>query len=188
MRKAVCALMLIGGMAIAVPADASIVFTFGDVSFDIGSGTASGTFTIDDDLLEVTDWSLVTSAGTYFNELGSPIPVAGNTYTTGGFGALDLPSSQVVFDAADNTRLVLQINFSDLAKPVLSSVQEYPDYHTFRTNSFYLNAPVHSSYVAPSSSVSGVPEPATWTMMLLGFALVGFGIRYRRVATSVAFA
>ena len=33
-----------------------------------------------------------------------------------------------------------------------------------------------------------VPEPATWAMMLLGFAMVGFGLRRRARTTDVAFA
>ena len=38
-------------------------------------------------------------------------------------------------------------------------------------------------------SVAGVPEPATWAMMLLGFGMVGFGLRSRsNVATRVAYA
>ena len=40
-------------------------------------------------------------------------------------------------------------------------------------------------------TVTAVPEPATWAMMLLGFGMVGFGLRSRRngkVTTKVAFA
>jgi hypothetical protein len=34
-----------------------------------------------------------------------------------------------------------------------------------------------------------VPEPATWAMMLLGFGMIGFGLRYRRTgAAKVSFA
>lgn len=38
-----------------------------------------------------------------------------------------------------------------------------------------------------SLSVAAVPEPATWAMMLVGFALVGAATRYRRRTTTVAF-
>jgi hypothetical protein len=31
----------------------------------------------------------------------------------------------------------------------------------------------------PSGSISGVPEPATWAMMLIGFGLVGLRLRHR---------
>lgn len=41
-----------------------------------------------------------------------------------------------------------------------------------------------------SLSATAVPEPATWAMMMLGFGIVGFGVRSRRagaVTTKVAF-
>lgn len=34
-------------------------------------------------------------------------------------------------------------------------------------------------------SITSVPEPATWAMMVLGFGMVGFGLRYRRTRQSV---
>lgn len=33
-----------------------------------------------------------------------------------------------------------------------------------------------------------VPEPATWALMVLGFGMVGFGLRYRRQNSTVRFA
>lgn len=36
----------------------------------------------------------------------------------------------------------------------------------------------------PAPSVGGVPEPATWAMLLAGFGLIGFAARRRRPATS----
>ncbi|RYD27419.1 MAG: PEP-CTERM sorting domain-containing protein [Lysobacteraceae bacterium] len=35
------------------------------------------------------------------------------------------------------------------------------------------------------STVAAVPEPATWAMMLIGFAFAGAGLRYRRRQTLV---
>ena len=44
-------------------------------------------------------------------------------------------------------------------------------------------------YGAGSFIVAAVPEPATWAMMLLGFGMVGFGLRSRRKVTArVAYA
>jgi len=37
-------------------------------------------------------------------------------------------------------------------------------------------------------TVTAVPEPATWAMMLVGFAMVGAATRYRRRATAMTFA
>lgn len=36
------------------------------------------------------------------------------------------------------------------------------------------------------ANVSAVPEPATWAMMLIGFGIVGAGLRSRRTETSVS--
>jgi hypothetical protein len=35
-------------------------------------------------------------------------------------------------------------------------------------------------YALTSISVTAVPEPATWAMMLVGFGMIGFGLRSRR--------
>jgi len=39
------------------------------------------------------------------------------------------------------------------------------------------------SQIVPTSVTASVPEPATWAMMLAGFAMVGFGLRSRRKQT-----
>lgn len=38
------------------------------------------------------------------------------------------------------------------------------------------------------STMAAVPEPATWAMMLIGFAFAGAGLRYRRRQTTVSLA
>ncbi|MBB4619528.1 PEPxxWA-CTERM sorting domain-containing protein [Sphingomonas abaci] len=38
------------------------------------------------------------------------------------------------------------------------------------------------------SSVAAVPEPATWAMMLVGFAMIGAAARYRRRSTTAVYA
>jgi len=37
-------------------------------------------------------------------------------------------------------------------------------------------------------TVAAIPEPATWAMMMVGFAMVGGAARYRRRATKIAYA
>jgi hypothetical protein len=44
-----------------------------------------------------------------------------------------------------------------------------------------------NSFEFDNLAVAGVPEPATWALMIGGFGLVGFGLRRRRV-TDAAFA
>jgi hypothetical protein len=39
-----------------------------------------------------------------------------------------------------------------------------------------------------ASTVAAVPEPATWAMMLVGFAMVGAAARYRRRSTTTVYA
>ncbi|WP_445192238.1 PEPxxWA-CTERM sorting domain-containing protein [Sphingomonas sp. Tas61C01] len=38
------------------------------------------------------------------------------------------------------------------------------------------------------TSVAAVPEPATWSMMLVGFGMMGAAVRYRRRSTKTAYA
>jgi hypothetical protein len=47
-----------------------------------------------------------------------------------------------------------------------------------------LQATISTDAVIPGA----VPEPATWALMVLGFGMVGFGLRYRRSPAKVSFA
>jgi hypothetical protein len=44
-----------------------------------------------------------------------------------------------------------------------------------------------ASTLTISSLTSAAPEPGTWIMMILGFGMAGFGLRYRRRSTSVSY-
>ncbi|MBT2188661.1 PEPxxWA-CTERM sorting domain-containing protein [Sphingobium sp. H33] len=46
---------------------------------------------------------------------------------------------------------------------------------------------VVSGFLAPPPS-PGVPEPATWALMLVGFGLIGHGLRQARRRTTISFA
>ncbi len=56
---------------------------------------------------------------------------------------------------------------------------------SYRVNSIN---PFTSSFVSASSSALGaVPEPATWAMMIVGFGVVGAGLRRKRnIGTAIA--
>ena len=59
---------------------------------------------------------------------------------------------------------------------------------TFQTvGGSYFTTSVTGGPAAVSFSAAAVPEPATWAMMLVGFALVAGASRYRRRATSIVF-
>lgn len=52
---------------------------------------------------------------------------------------------------------------------------------TFLAGTFNLNNPfLGNGTLTISNVVAGVPEPATWAMMILGFGLIGATMRYRR--------
>jgi hypothetical protein len=47
----------------------------------------------------------------------------------------------------------------------------------------------NGNFIASNFSVTAVPEPATWAMMLLGFGMIGFAMRKRsNVRTTVSYA
>lgn len=45
-----------------------------------------------------------------------------------------------------------------------------------------------STSLVSASFGSSVPEPASWAMLLVGFGMIGAGVRYRRRSTGVAYA
>jgi hypothetical protein len=50
------------------------------------------------------------------------------------------------------------------------------------------NVPATDAFEVANFTVTAVPEPATWGMMLLGFGMVAGAARYRRRATKVVYA
>jgi len=54
-----------------------------------------------------------------------------------------------------------------------------PSDPTFLTGSFTLVNPFFGNGTLSISPVAGVPEPATWAMMLVGFGGIGFAMRRR---------
>ncbi|MBY0521252.1 MAG: PEPxxWA-CTERM sorting domain-containing protein [Sphingomonas sp.] len=77
------------------------------------------------------------------------------------------------------------VNFRTVAQPTIAFFNQSSNglYRINTTN------PFTSSYLdATSSAVAAVPEPAAWGMMILGFAMLGGAMRYRRRTTRIAFA
>jgi hypothetical protein len=52
----------------------------------------------------------------------------------------------------------------------------------------FTNNPATDAFEVANFSISPVPEPATWAMMLVGFGMVGATARYRRRHTKLTFA
>lgn len=98
---------------------------------------------------------------------------------------LDIPGGNfffagTVFLAPENQKFPGQLFIGTLSAPI------------FKLGEFVLldQTGTKQRLSISAAPLSAVPEPATWAMMLLGFGMVGFGLRRRaaRVTTRVAFA
>ena len=56
-------------------------------------------------------------------------------------------------------------------------------YNALKNNAPFAGFPTAGFWTATFPAAAGVPEPATWAMMLMGFGAMGFAIRRRRDAT-----
>ena len=55
-------------------------------------------------------------------------------------------------------------------------------------SAFLRDVPVTDNWGGVSLAIAGVPEPATWAMMIMGFGLIGGAYRTRRTQGKVSFA
>lgn len=93
-------------------------------------------------------------------------------------------ADQQFFAAGPSHFTIGGISFSSMAG-ITYNFTAYPDGTDHITNSVLDpegdGAP--TPYALTSISVSAVPEPATWAMMLFGFGAVGYGLRRARKPT-----
>ncbi len=74
------------------------------------------------------------------------------------------------------------LGFTQFSSPLLFTGS--PNAPTFLTGSFTLVNPFFGNgNLTISQLTSGVPEPGTWIMMILGFGFVGAAMRFRRRET-----
>ena len=81
---------------------------------------------------------------------------------------------------------------TDLNFAVTNGNQSFSQYVQFATSGgelinsvTFTNLPAVDAFEVANFSIAAVPEPATWAMMLVGFAMVGATARYRRRSVAV---
>jgi hypothetical protein len=163
----------------AQASQAAIVdWTLSNGTFDDG-GTFSGTFTFDTAADTITTWDITTTTG-----------VGSTTHYQPGSGFLysNLASDGGSGPVFDSTFLFLGAEFSLTNLPLSG-----PGFVDHLTGSEVFSAfifPVSSHTVTDGQAVGvlagGVPEPATWAMMILGAGLAGASLRRSRRAAVAA--
>jgi hypothetical protein len=175
-RKIALALALT--VATASPAAAAVTFTLNNVTFQ-GGGGANGSFTIDDAITAIQDFRVTTTAGTFTSPFGTSNALD-TTYAPTNFlpavAVLSASRTSITFSQTFNG--IGQYNFVlDLARALGTGTngvgvgrEEFL---------FYTRAVTGGQVVGVAAAV---PEPATWGLMLAGFAAVGVGSRLHRRA------
>lgn len=84
---------------------------------------------------------------------------------------------------------------TSLGFPVTDGDQSFSDYVQFTATAgetisrvSFTNNPSIDAFEVANFSVTAVPEPATWGMMLVGFGMIGATARYRRRRIAAVFA
>ena len=181
--------LLVGSAALALLAAASapgqaavIDWTLEGVTFDDG-GTASGTFSTDSSTGSLVSYDITTTAGSV---------LAGMTYDAstvvsvayGYYG----PNSFLLFTLGGpygSEYITLEFRnplTSGGVDPIVAGydpISNTGSYECYNCATFRL--------VTAGEATSAVPEPATWAMMFVGFAGLGYaGYRARKVTAAVA--
>jgi ABC-type amino acid transport substrate-binding protein len=189
--------VLFAAATFAAPAQAA-TFAF---NFDMnGVSRATGSFNYDDKKTgilgfeDLTSFSLTTVGGAIKLENGTTRTFP--TYTYNLNDILGLSNRYFGFDA-DTLTLAVQA-FEGFASPLVFAAYDDAgttgfliDYFNNGTDSGSITdykAGYVDGYTGVTLTAAAVPEPASWALMLTGFAMVGGVARYRRRATRVAFA
>lgn len=187
--------MILGGTAVpaqATPGDASAVSatTLVNFSFDLnGVSAAHGSFSYD---------SAKTGQLTYADLLSFEFALPDTTYDLSFVTSSDV-TSYVYFgwNATSNTFVKANVGgygggFDSILGAVASDANSgfFTGYESNLPNVFDYSSSNYTDFDTVSTAVvtSAVPEPAGWSMMLVGLGLVAGAARYGRRSMSVSFA
>lgn len=165
-------------------ADAAVTFRFADVALTLQNGQAAGsltgTFTTDDALASIVDFDITTSTAV----TGGFFDFARYNYTTANarVSAATLPSQFFRLNSTSTFGPELQIYFGSPLTVNGTTLNATASYE----NQFLVGNRLASGSIV--NAAAAVPEPASWAMMMTGFALVAGTVRYRRRRNIVAIA
>lgn len=166
---------LLASVSIAAPAQAVVVFNFGfNAPTDTGvTYTGKGVITTADP--SVGQLKVLTATGSFFD--GTSTRAITNF---GGLVGADFGDAFLFKLAGTNTYVTNSIAFSDTSDPYNGII------FNNRTGTVYGGLTNDGDIVGGSLTFAAVPEPATWAMMLVGFAGIGVAARRKRATLALA--
>ncbi len=156
--------------ATVVPASASVVnWTLSDVTFQDG-GTASGAFSIDSATGKLTTFDVTTTDGaTLAGYRYEPLTSRGGPSVVLGVIGISMTSLDI--------RRYLNLSFQDpLTVPGVNSIRGGVGSHSYECDDCFPYRFVTGGVAIGDT----VPEPVTWTTMVLGFGTLGTALRRTR--------
>ena len=166
------ALFCAAAAAFSSPAMAAQIFTLEGVTLQ-GGGTLTGSFMTNDALTQLLSVDITASAGSYGGFAYAAITY--NSIANANWVSLPTQGFQIT-DAGGAQQLRLNLQPLTATGGTITSPNSYE----------YQNIAGSRSILSGRVVQAPVPEPATWAMMIGGFALVGASMR--RKAAAVRFA
>ena len=166
---------LLASVSIAAPAQAVVVFNFGfNAPTDTGvTYTGKGVITTADPV--IGQLKVLTATGSFFD--GTSTRTINNFFGfEGSFGT----DSFLFKLAGTNTYVTNSIAFSDTGDAFDGII------FNNRNVTVYSGLTNDGNIVRGSLNFAAVPEPATWAMMLVGFAGIGLASRRKRATLAIA--